>query len=291
MVLPLLVLLGQLATIEFKPQAKFQSTSLTEVSGIARSNFNKDVFWVHNDSGDSARIFAVDRNGKPRGNTKGISISGAKNIDWEDIASGGGKLYIGDVGNNGNARRDLAIYVVNEPHNASVITLSLSQRLPVIYPQQTAFPPENWQFDCEATFMLKGKVHLLTKHRALGGRLPAPSTTLYRLDTQYTDRPNKLTSLDQFANLGGWVTAADASADGRWIAVLTHFPVASVWIFDTKGVADELLSKPIRMVILTKAKQCEAMAFDGLDKLIVTNEQGEIFSLKLSQIPPFKGVL
>jgi hypothetical protein len=37
---------------------------LTEISGIAVSRQNRNVIWAHNDSGDSARIFAMRTDGK-----------------------------------------------------------------------------------------------------------------------------------------------------------------------------------------------------------------------------------
>ncbi len=33
--------------------------SLGEVSGLSHSRTNPDVFWVHNDSGDQPRVYAV----------------------------------------------------------------------------------------------------------------------------------------------------------------------------------------------------------------------------------------
>ena len=47
---------------------------------------------------------------------RGVRIENARNYDWEDISSDPeGRLYIGDIGNNDSARRNLAIYVVDEP--------------------------------------------------------------------------------------------------------------------------------------------------------------------------------
>lgn len=42
----------KLGTLEFEP--------ISEMSGIARSRRFDDVYWIHNDSGDSARLFAID---------------------------------------------------------------------------------------------------------------------------------------------------------------------------------------------------------------------------------------
>ena len=85
-------------------------------------------FGVHNDSGDEARVFAINRQGdvihpeflpyhgqQPRPGRSpwpGHAIELAAHYDWEDIASDADWLYIADTGNNGNARRDLGIYKV-----------------------------------------------------------------------------------------------------------------------------------------------------------------------------------
>ena len=36
-----------------------QNSSINEASGIAASRMNANVLWTHNDSGDSARVFAM----------------------------------------------------------------------------------------------------------------------------------------------------------------------------------------------------------------------------------------
>src|SRR5262245_21551235 len=84
--------------------ADLNSPPLAEVSGIARSSY-PGLFWVHNDSGDEARIFAIDRTGSPivppflvpqyvDKPWPGIAIRNAWNIDWEDITLDDGVLYI-----------------------------------------------------------------------------------------------------------------------------------------------------------------------------------------------------
>ena len=92
--------------------------ALDEVSGIAASRKSADIFWVHNDSGDKARIFAIDAQGQTIGQ---VLLTGVKAIDWEDIATGPGPIadsnyiYIGDIGDN-RARRDFkVIYRIIEP--------------------------------------------------------------------------------------------------------------------------------------------------------------------------------
>src|SRR6478736_9611993 len=56
--------------------------ALTEISGIHVGVRNSGVWWVHNDSGDTARVFALDATGAVRGT---YSLAGASAVDWEDM--------------------------------------------------------------------------------------------------------------------------------------------------------------------------------------------------------------
>lgn len=90
---------------------------ITETSGLIASRTQPGVFWVHNDSGDLPRVFAVDNAGA----TLGVfNLVGADAVDWEDIASGPGPtpgewLYLGDIGDNPEERATITIYRVPEP--------------------------------------------------------------------------------------------------------------------------------------------------------------------------------
>ena len=96
-----------------------QYGSINEASGIVASRKNLNVLWAHNDSGDSARVFAMNTEGDHLGI---YNITGAGAVDWEDIAIGPGPvadqdyLYIGDIGDNGAGRTSgVQVYRVPEP--------------------------------------------------------------------------------------------------------------------------------------------------------------------------------
>lgn len=88
---------------------------IRETSGIAASAAHPGVWYVHNDSGDAARLFAVGEDGSLRA-TLTLDVP---HVDWEDIARGpcpaGQCLYIGDIGDNQLARDALVVYRVSEP--------------------------------------------------------------------------------------------------------------------------------------------------------------------------------
>ena len=71
---------------------------------------------------------------------RGVAISLAANFDWEDLTIADGKIFISDMGNNGNARRDLGIYIVNEPNPHAIEKTRILKHLPVRYADQETFP-------------------------------------------------------------------------------------------------------------------------------------------------------
>lgn len=100
-----------------------ESGALDEVSGIAVSYGNPGVLWAHNDSGDSARVFALGTDG---GHLGQYALTGASHVDWEDMTLGPGPaagtdyLYLGDTGDNAardgrGGRASIVVYRVAEP--------------------------------------------------------------------------------------------------------------------------------------------------------------------------------
>jgi hypothetical protein len=272
-----------------KPQkieriAVFNHPDISESSGIIPSRLWPNVLWTHNDSGDPARIFAIDLEGNPifpsfldEDTYNGLRIGNAVNVDWEDIATDeNGNLYIAACGNNANMRRDLAIYKLPEPDPRTAILTRYSEIYPFSWPDQKRFPPEERNFDCEAIFWANGTLYLLSKHRS------DTMTKLYKFDTLEHDVQSTPSLIDSF-EIMGQVTAADATRDSRKIAVLTY---DNIWVFE-RNIEDEdgwiRGKKYFFKTIRENIKQCEAIAFKDSETLLITNEQGEIFELNLSR--------
>jgi len=272
---------------------------VTEISGIVRSQLHDNVWWVHNDSGDEPRLFALDSTGtvhvapwheddyaahagadrsdKPM--WPGVQLGNAAHIDYEDIAIEDSTLYLGDIGNNGNARRDLGIYVIREPFHYDRRSRPL-KHLPIRYPDQETFPAEQWHFDAESLFIDDGTLYILTKHRD-GQKIneQEPGTKLYRLDTEYTERVNTLTRVDRHDRIPP-PTAAALSPSGDRLAVLGY---SSVWIFPRPDDDTHWLSTEPRRIELAaeRSKQAEAVTWDTPRTLCIANEQREVFRLSL----------
>ncbi len=276
---------------------------IAEMSGIVKSRSYDGVYWVHNDSGNEARIFAIDRDGRVifpawlasryHGETveadkemwPGLSIQQASNTDWEDIALADGRLYIGDIGNNGNARRDLGVYVVNEPNPRAVHSTKALRFLPLRYPEQQVFPGRQWHYDSEALFVSDGKLYLLSRFRQPGEINEFESgTVLYRLDTDHTDRENLLVRVDAHDQVR-LASAADVSPDGRLLAVLTY---TALWVFEKPASGDRWLSGRARRLELDprETRRVEALCWDDADTLLLANEQRDLYRVALSSLSP-----
>ena len=253
--------------------------SIDESSGLIRSRNYPGVFWTHNDSGDSARIFPISRKGsliRPDGNAdyQGVFVLGAKNTDWEDIAADQhGNLILGDFGNNFNNRRDLSLYIIPEPNPKRDNAARILKHISFKYPDQRGFPPKQKNFDAEALFAAHGKIYLLTKHRS------DTFTKLYRMD--HYDRPGAPTlNLVDVFDIGGYVTAADVSPDWQRLVVLTY---NAIWLFNQSDGSDRYFDGSISWLPI-RAGQCEAVCFSDENTLLITNEERDVFEVKLDDL-------
>ena len=277
---------------------------IREMSGIVKSRTYSDVYWVNNDSGDIPRIFAIRKSGEVvigdlmatafhgavaeegKEPWPGIEVLLAVNQDWEDIAINDDKIYIADLGNNGNYRRDMGVYILYEPNPEVVIRSRVLQFIPVKYPDQEKYPGDQWHFDSEGMFFADGKLYFLTKHRAGGHTEWDPGVNLYRLDTFKTSEANVLKKVD--SNEKVWLaTGSDVSPDGKHLAVVTY---SALWVFEAPTYGSKWLSGKSRVLPLDYAvtQQAEAVCWDDDETILVSNEQRQIFEIKLADIPEGK---
>lgn len=279
--------------VEFDP--------IGEMSGIVRNPVD-GLFWVHNDSGDEPRLFALDAEGRVQipenlGNDfhgeevdsrkerwPGVFIENAVNQDWEDVTSDGLNLYIADMGNNRNARRNLGIYVVPWDSLGDTQSATAVRFIPVHYPEQTGFPPLERHFDSESLFFADGSLYAITKHRQpIPIQQPQPGANLYRLDSQSETESNALTLIDHHPDLTS-ATAAELSPDGETLAVLSY---TAIWLFERPMTGDTWLSAPSRRLPLdaNTARQVEAIAWLNDENLAFTNEQRDWFEIPVKVFP------
>lgn len=194
-----------------------ESSGLTMAAGM---------LWTHNDSGNAPALYQIDT--LTNAIIRTVTIGGASNVDWEDLAFDGLNFYIGDFGNNANGNRtDLVIYkfpLSAIPAGPDVTVPSGAvEEIHFQYEDQTDFSPQgsnNTAFDCEAMVWWNDSLHLFTKDwvslQTVHYTLPAKAGS-YQAQRRETLAANTL------------VTGADISSAGV-LSLLGYGINLSIWL-------------------------------------------------------------
>ncbi len=93
---------------------QIDASQLGEVSGCAFSHRDPAMVWLHNDSGDRARVIPVNIGTGAVGTS--VELAGVDVVDTEDIAiTASGDLLLADIGDNNAQRPDVALIRFAEP--------------------------------------------------------------------------------------------------------------------------------------------------------------------------------
>lgn len=246
-----------------------QNSSVIEASGIVASRMNANVLWTHNDSGNPARIFPMTSAGTNLGT---YSISGATNIDWEDIAVGPGPaagvqyLYIGDIGDNGAIRSSVSIYRVPEPvvsdtQSPASVSVSGAVKFNFTYPGGAR--------DAESLFVdpLTSDIYIISKREN--------PHHLYRAAySQQNDSYAALAQMTMFTD-SYWLTGADISPNGNEIIVRGSETASGIMFLRPPGgsITDAFNTTPISIPLHAEG-QGEAIGFDPNGRGYYTTSEG-----------------
>jgi hypothetical protein len=219
-------------------QGEIHGGDLDECSGAVAGATHPEVLYVHNDSGDSARFFAIGVDGVARGE---FDVSGAGFVDWEDVArgpcsSGGGScLFFGDIGDNDEARASYAIYEVEEPAQIGAGQhAATATAIPFRYPDGS--------HDAEALL-----VHPVTGAITIVTKVEKGSSTIYELPQPVT--PGATATLAAAGSIkppvgSSRVTAGDVHPEGRGVLLRTHSDVFFFAMTPDQTVAQALAAPP-----------------------------------------------
>jgi hypothetical protein len=284
---------GDDKSIQPKVIARLEDASIDESSGLVASRRNKDIFWTHNDSGDDPFIFAFDRRGKRRGVWR---IEGAKARDWEDIAIGPGPernrpyLYIGDIGDNRGARKEIIVYRVPEPvienlddesNRTNPRRTEMAEVIRVQYPDGA--------HDAEALM-----VHPMSGDIYIASKSVAPSAFIYKLSAPVSvESVNTLTRVGEvslptpFATL---ITGGDISPDGQRVVLCDYFGAYELRLAAASNSGfDAIWEQPVVETSLGPRGQGEAVCYrlDGA-AILATSEGRNAPLIEVELRPPAK---
>lgn len=176
---------------------------VVEASGISRSTYPRGLVFLHNDSGDGPRFFAVGSDGRTRATFRVRHVHAR---DWEDMAAGPDHtLWFGDIGDNAARRPTISVVRVREP-----LALQSHRVRGKVFRFRYADGPHN----AEALLVRPhtGRVYVVTKARAGGG--------IYRAPMHLSGRHTNV--LRRVARAPVLVTGGDFAPNGRRFVLRTH---------------------------------------------------------------------
>lgn len=252
--------------------------AIGEISGLAAAVHFPGHYWAINDSGSSSELHLVDRDGQYQGS---VATPDVPNRDWEDLASfryqGADYLLIADVGDNGGLRRDMQLYVLEQPRELGQPAL-LAWTLEFTWPDGAR--------DCEAAAVdpVAGEVLLVSKKRVPAelfrvplrpGPEPVVAERLGTLPGIEQPDAEDLARNPVYGRYRSQVTAADLSPNGRVLAVLNYRSVHFL-IRPRGGDWRDVLAQDRKMphLLLPWLPQAEALAFDPEgSEMVIGSEQ------------------
>jgi hypothetical protein len=250
-----------------------QNTAMDETSGIAASKIHPGIFYIHNDSGDSSRFFAITTDGKLKAELKfkGIAENAYHVYDCEDIAVGPGPtigksyVYIGDIGDNNSKRPLLMVYRVPEPSfgNDSLMQVDAS----VLYLKYPDGPKDAETMMIDSVGQL---LYIVTKRKGSVSVYSAP------LNQNPTDTVTMTKHTDiHFSGLQPlkWIVGGDISADGKQILLKSYINVY-YWKRDGNEPIWQTLTRKPQKLNYKREKQGEAIAFAPDGKAYYTISEG-----------------
>jgi hypothetical protein len=271
----------EMDAFQLQASAKVDKKLVPECSALWASQQNPGVFWTLSDSGNKIEIIPMRRDGSLAWGTKGVTITGAKNYDWEALTGDAdGNMVVADVGNNISNRRQLNLYLFKEP-SAQNPEVTEVKTIPFIWPDQKEFPDPDLKHDCESIFKIRGNIYFLTKHRR------DTFTELWRIDIPQSNAQANLTKVAQF-DAKGMVTDASVSPDGKCLAILTY---RAVWVITLPLAGENIFNGPMLYAPLSPpvlSWQIEGCAWLDAQTLLVGSEQGDLFKIPLSALKPVK---
>ncbi|RYG69681.1 hypothetical protein EON80_09345 [bacterium] len=272
-VFPLAALLLATAACAQQPQelpapvlvANIQDKEIKEGSGLAASRRYPGLLYIHNDSGDTARVFAVNEKGET---VATISFKGIYARDWEDMTFAGDYLYVGDIGDNLIIRDAVQIYRFKEPE---LDPLKLGQTIE-IEPETLAVRPIGTPRNAETLLAAPdGRVWIVSKDEGgswvFEAQFEAGKTVTFK-------KVGEKLNFGATGMLTKLATGGDFSSDGTRLAIVTYAQLYEWKLPAPYDIAN--LSKITPQIrALPNLKQCESVCYSADGTRIFVSSEGK----------------
>lgn len=236
---------------------------LKEVSA-AENIADSDLIWVIEDAGNDNHVYGLDTNGNVK---RDITVTNAKNKDWEDLTSdASGNLYIGDFGNNSRKRKLFTIYkIANPEHSEKSVTAEIIN---------FELPKGKNSEDFEAFFIYENSFYIFSKE--------SKNSIMLQVPNKPGTHVAKLVAEFKLNGKNNLITSADISKDGNTVVLLNH---NKVWKL-TGYTSDNFFEGQIEPISFEHDSQKEGVCFANNSALLITDESdgsmgSNIYTFKL----------
>lgn len=216
---------------------------------------NEGWIWIVSD-GPTNNLMAVKVDDDPISFSGLYSLSGASPSDWESLASAvvGGQpyLYIGDTGDNANARATFTIYRVKEPvadGTGAVIAGSEFETIVCAFPGGDV--PAHKDVETLLVDPLTGDMYVITKritpasiYKLAHAASYTGTQTLEALGNVWTPALSQDASAD--ASTQGYIVGGSIRPDGCMVALKNYYSIYTfVWDHDNHDSLKEALEEDL----------------------------------------------
>lgn len=248
--------------------------SLDESSGL--EVINGKIISM-NDSGGEDELYIFNEKGKKE---KTLEIKGARNKDWESLASNSTEFFIGDIGNNSGNRDNLVIY--HFPLSNLGEKSVKAQKIHFQYANQNEFPYEsrNHSFDGESLIALEKELVIFSKDWAKN------TTQVYHIPLN-SDIENLSISPSEKLQIDALITGADYDAKNKRLVLCGYKNYHNfVWIFEG-ATSQKFLTTSYQKVELggLHKAQIEGVSFLNENTILFSTEKTKDFKAQLWTIP------
>lgn len=265
---------------------RLQDKHMDEISGIAASGIHNGIYYVHNDSGDTSRFFAITPQGKIKSVIyfKGDPKEKQGVLDCEDIATGPGPVkgksyvYMGDIGDNGSVRKYITVYRMEE-QKSWIGTDSIIKVNPV--PVHFKYPDGPRDAETLMIDPIEKLIYIVSKRTDSVAVYTAPLS--FKANDTLTLTKRCKIYFNGFKPFK-WITAGDISKDGQQVLLKDYVKVYYWKREDKEPIWKTMQRKPAELPY-QQEKQGEAIGFTPDGKGYYTTSEGVFAPIYYYTVP------
>lgn len=263
---------------EHAEAALLDSADVQESSGLIASRTSPGIYWTHNDSGGTPRVWAVRLNaadvaGHIARNMGSAYLPSVSNVDWEDIAAGPGPcIYVFDGGDNPpcertNKRIHRFIEPVIDPEGSPFAVTPAVESIRFEYPDSAnpMLPADSndERYDCETLIVhpVSGDLYIITKRTNAN----SAAARVYKLAAVSVAWDSPAVHILEFvANIGSTVASMPTGGDidGCGLRLLVrNYGTAYEFTLPAGESFDSIFQATPRQFSLSGERQGEAICY------------------------------